>query len=344
MATLSFWARTDSNTAKNPTMNPVNANSAPAQQITFAARDGGDVVLEFNGGNPDPDTEIIIGGVAYDFRVELSGTLPLRNSLTNVAGENLVYERIVLVTVLDYPAPGQSTRLFFLPDAGVGETVMNAFPNGGIRLQNINTSVDILICFVRGTLIATPTGHRPVERLRPGDPVLTADNRVAAVRWIGRRSVALSQLRSDPALSPVLIRAGALGDGLPLRDLRLSPQHRVMLEGWAADWLFGEPVLAAAKHLIDGFRILVPEPDGPVEYLHLMFDRHEVILAEGARCESFNPADLALTGVDTGARAEILGLFPELAGRQGFPLAAPVLRAHEAQVACHYAAGLLQAA
>ena len=123
-----------------------------------------------------------------------------------------------------------------------------------------------------------------------------------------------------------------MGAGLPARDLLVSPQHRMLVEGAPAEMLFGEAeVLVAALHmtLIEGVDQLLPMG---VRYLHLLFDAHEIIRAEGAWTESFLPADRSLQGMDGDQRAEIASLFPEMA--EAGPQMAPArrsLKSHEAR-------------
>ncbi len=180
-----------------------------------------------------------------------------------------------------------------------------------------------LACFVAGTRIRTPQGERPIETLRVGDRVVTLDRGAQPVRWIGRRAV-----RGEGDFAPILIRKGAIGNR---RDLLVSPQHRMLVSGWRAELLFGESeLLVAAKHLVNG-RSILPAPCDEVEYVHLMFDRHEVILAEGAASESFHPGDFVLAG-DRALMVELTSLFPELRiGRAAdWPTARTVLRSYEA--------------
>ncbi len=130
-------------------------------------------------------------------------------------------------------------------------------------------------CFTRGTLIKTDQGERPIEELAAGDMVLTMDHGYQPIRWIGSTKRA-----ATGDLAPILIRKGALGND---RDLRVSPQHRMLLQGWQAELLFGElEVLATAKSLLNDHSILRDE-GGEVEYFHMLFDTHEIIWAEGCR-------------------------------------------------------------
>ncbi|WP_238364460.1 Hint domain-containing protein [Mesobacterium pallidum] len=173
-------------------------------------------------------------------------------------------------------------------------------------------------CFTAGTRIKTIRGEMPVESLGPGDLVLTRDRGYQPVRWCGRRHLTSSELAYAPDLRPVRIAAGALGNQLPLRDMRLSPQHRMMISNARTQLWFGEDeVLAAATHLTI-FEGITPDPapDG-VTYYHFLFDQHELIVADGAWSESFQPGDLALGGLGVHQRQEILAIFPELETEDG---------------------------
>lgn len=339
MPQLSFFARADSNSANNPALNPLNTNQFAATQITFVAAEGGNVVLEATGGPPDPDTLLVIDGQDYAFTLQFSGNLTDRNNLADVNGENLQGARVVTVTVHDFPE-GESTRLFFLPDADPSEATMQAFPSSAQPVDNVDTGTDVLICFCAGTRIATPRGEVPVEALAVGDAVLNADGRAVTIRWTGRRALSVAELRRRPEVRPVRIRRGALGEGRPRRDLRVSPQHRILLEGWRVEMLFGEDsLLAPAAHLVDGLGIAVEPPDAPVTYHHLLFDRHELLLSEGLATESLYPGPWAVSGLESAARAEVLALFPALAaGAPPPPLARPLLRGRETRALMAYLA------
>lgn len=189
-------------------------------------------------------------------------------------------------------------------------------------------------CFVTGTRIATQSGLRPVERLRPGDRILTRDNGYQPLLWAGLRQVGADWLRRCPHLQPVRIAAHAFGPGCPERDLWVSPQHRLLLAGTGCQMLFGEPeALAAAAHLLaqDG----TGSPPVPsVTYVHLLFAQHQLVLSEGLWSESFQPGARLLSEGGAATRAEILELFPELArsGASSYPAARMLLKPHESQL------------
>ncbi len=194
---------------------------------------------------------------------------------------------------------------------------------------------EVIICFTPGTKIATKRGEVPVQQLKEGDRVLTRDNGPQEIRWIGRRNLNRADLEKMPAYFPILFRAGSLGDGQPQRDMMVSPNHRMLVTSELAEVMFGErEVLVAAKHLtgLDGVESL---PIPKVSYIHMMFDAHEVVLADGVWAESFQPGDHAMAGIKSEQRREILDLFPELEGAQGlknFTAARRLLRAHEAHL------------
>lgn len=171
-------------------------------------------------------------------------------------------------------------------------------------------------CFARGTLIETDHGAVPVEALEVGMQVMTRDNGLQAVRWIGSRALGNTTLDASPNLRPVRISAGALGQGLPHRDLIVSPQHRILVRSRIAQKMFGTAeVLVAAKQLLQIEGIDIAQDLEAVEYFHILFDRHEIVLSEGAETESLYTGAEALKSVGRAAREEIFALFPELRDR-----------------------------
>lgn len=210
----------------------------------------------------------------------------------------------------------------FLDPAGA---VLGSMPFSGIDR--------VTPCFTPGTLITTRNGEVPVEDLRPGDEVLTRDNGFRPLIWTGQRDLTLAELVVMPSLRPIRIAAGALGYGLPLRDMLVSPQHRMLIEGCRAEMLFGEAeVLVAAEHLTDLPGVDVAICPG-VRYVHVTFDQHEIICADGAWTESFLPTPQMLDSMEAGQAREILALFPELnSAANVFPVSRMALHAHEARV------------
>ena len=190
-------------------------------------------------------------------------------------------------------------------------------------------------CFTPGTGIATGKGEVAVEALRVGDGVVTRDNGIQKIRWIGARRFHGRELTANRHLTPILIRAGALGGGLPERDMRLSPNHRLLVSSDQTALYFEErEVLVAAKHLVNHRGVFEVESLG-VTYIHFLFDAHEVVLADGSWSESFQPADHTLRGIGNAQRREISEIFPELSAGQGserFRPARRILSRNEARL------------
>ncbi|WP_339767072.1 Hint domain-containing protein [uncultured Pseudosulfitobacter sp.] len=182
---------------------------------------------------------------------------------------------------------------------------------------NYSEIEQIIMCFTPGTMIATDKGEVAVESLKPGMRVFTRDNGLQKLRWAGRRDLTRAELAARPEFNPVLIRQGALGRGLPDRDMLVSPNHRMLITSDLAAVMFDDrEVLVAAKHLTMMEGVDIVQADS-VSYIHLMFDHHEVILGDGTWTESFQPGDMSLRGIGSEQRQEILSLFPELETLQG---------------------------
>ncbi|MDP5086211.1 MAG: Hint domain-containing protein [Yoonia sp.] len=175
----------------------------------------------------------------------------------------------------------------------------------------------IIPCFTPGTAIATPKGEIAVEKLKVGDRVLTRDNGIQRINWIGTKRIDFDQLKSTPQFRPILIKQGAIGDGLPERDMLVSPSHRMLIVSEFAQLYFGQSeVLVAAKHMLamDGVEI---SNQPYVTYVHFMCDNHEIVLSDGTWSESYQPGDFTLKGFDNDQREELFALFPELATKEG---------------------------
>ncbi|MGR3453190.1 Hint domain-containing protein [Pseudooceanicola sp.] len=203
---------------------------------------------------------------------------------------------------------------------------------GSLDFYNIE---EVIPCFTPGTLIATPKGERRVEDLSVGDRIITRDNGIQEIRWMGAKALNGRQLAANEHLKPVLIQKGALGHGLPERDMLVSPNHRMLVNNEKTMLYFEErEVLVAAKHLtglpgVDVVNAL------HTTYIHFMFDRHEVVLSDGAWTESFQPGELSLDGVGNAQRNEIYELFPELKTADGirdYHAARRTLKKHEARL------------
>lgn len=149
------------------------------------------------------------------------------------------------------------------------------------------TDVSVVACFAEGTCILTTCGEIPVDQLATGARVVTASGAIAPIAWIGRRRLDLTRHRGADEVRPVRITAGSLPGGGPHRDLVLSPDHALLIEG----------ALIPVRYLVNG-RTIRHEDRVAITYFHVELARHDAILAEGAACETY---------LDTGNRRAFEG-------------------------------------
>ncbi|QPH55983.1 Hint domain-containing protein [Pontivivens ytuae] len=270
---------------------------------------GGSGADTLSGGEGDDDITIGVGDTAIggenpnDFdvlRIEDSDETRFREIIYDAASEpgNLSGEVVFYDRAADDPERRETGRSSF-------------------------SEMEAVVCFVAGTRIETDRGPVPVEDLAPGDLVATLDHGLQPIRWAGSRDV--------PAMgrfAPIRFSAGMIGNRRPLY---LSPQHKVLVRDPEAELMFGSAeVFVPAKGLIGGRNIRREEGEELVSYHHILFDRHEIIFAEGAPTESLNPGSM-LFGTDDDTAKEIRALFPELEARPMRP-ARPTLRPREYQL------------
>jgi hypothetical protein len=163
---------------------------------------------------------------------------------------------------------GDSTKFVFTDINSAGPVFIKNDGNGGTELVS---------CFMAGTGILTDRGEVFVEDLSAGDLVKTNEGRIQPIRWLGRQTV--SMRFADPLrVTPIRIKAGALGDGLPQRDLLLSPDHAVLIDD----------LLVQAGALVNGSSI-TRETQVPTifTYYHVELEDHSLILANGVAAETF---------------------------------------------------------
>jgi hypothetical protein len=147
------------------------------------------------------------------------------------------------------------------------------------RPIGVKVGVPAPVCYLRGTHIRTPERERRIEELRIGDSVITFSSASKPIKWIGRQRFKKSSEHWPRDFEPVRISRFALGEQNPHRDLYVSPNHAIYVDG----------VLIPAKYLINGLSITQSAPEGAdvIDYLHIELSDHDVIYAEGATAETF---------------------------------------------------------
>ena len=215
-------------------------------------------------------------------------------------------------------------RQFFTPTDG------QVLQNGTLRqATGVPNSTNMPVgdlgptCFTPGTLIDTPLGRRPVETLQVGDLVSTLDDGDQPLRFVLHQTC-----RAVGIHAPIRFETGAMGNDAPLM---VSPEHRILVQGWRAELLLGcDEVLVVAKHLVNGSTIRAVE-GGVVSYYHLLFDRHQLVIGQGIPSESCLPSH-ALERQNGPQRAALVAAFPVLGTVAGDRLARTSARRCEAEV------------
>jgi antigen 43 len=176
-----------------------------------------------------------------------------------------------------------STVTFGLTGDYLGDTA-------AVRTDTVARSgfdVFIMVCFAAGTAVLAKHGEIAVETIRPGDQIMTLVDGAyvpRTVKWVGQRDIDLTRHPKRAEAAPVRIARGALGDNLPRRDLLLSGDHCLFIDGR----------LYPAKLLINDMTITRELTAKSVSYYHVELEQHAVMVVEGVAAESY---------LDTGNRA-----------------------------------------
>lgn len=301
--------------------------------------DDDDAFFDDNDGSQRLAGAQTIDGVTYasGTRVEAEYRLVLRDP-----GSGQTWTVIGYNVNNSSPAYGTIEGLAFVgppagwPPAGTPLTVVSASEGPGFSGQP-RTTYDSYVtppCFTPGTLIDTPQGPRPVEALVPGDAVTTLDDGPQILRHVMRTRLPPARLAAEPWLGPVVVPAGSLPGGLPRRDLVLSPTHCLLHAGAGAELLLGASEVLVPAGALRCARPAAPSPFGAT-YLHLVFDRHQILRAEGAATESLRLGPLVFRGAPAHVQQDLRRLFPGLGQPGGTPwhaAARPVLRPWEARL------------
>ena len=250
--------------------------------------------LTHSGGADQPDQDVVASTVPGIVNGDIAD-LRYRYTFTGNDGSSGTIHFLATNGLNNYgPLIVSDTPL----DPSVTYTFQSFNTDGGTPYGNL------VPCFTAGTMILTPQGNKLIEELNVGDLVMTRDNGAQPLRWIGQCTVP-----AQGSSAPVLIKKGVLNNS---EDLLVSPNHRMLIKATAADLLFGSnEVLVAAKHLTANDGISIKE-GGDVTYIHLLFDKHQILNANDCPSESFFPGREAISALTEPTQREIYELFPEL--------------------------------
>lgn len=226
-----------------------------------------------------------------------------------------------VVNATNGPAAGQSsTDIGTPPPTGS----LQSDDGGASYYAQANPNAGTVPCYAPGTLIDTPSGQCPVEDLRAGDHVITADNGAQQIQWV--RCSGQTLLSLGEGRLPVLIQTGALGPNLPERDLVVSPQHRILVgaNGQLME-IFERPALVPAKALIGLAGIRYMTGRSQITWVHFACRRHEVVRANGCYAESLLLGQMVISGMTQAERRRVRAIFGA-APHQGAALNGPTAR------------------
>jgi hypothetical protein len=293
-----------------PFSGDVTTNAADTSGDTLDGGDGNDQI--FGGGGDDQITvgvgDMAEGGDDADtFTLDFDQTSSDGSTTIHVDGGTDGTD----TDTLDLTGLGTFT-LTETTDADGDSTSGSAIYDSG-QTVNFAEIEDLITCFGRGTQIKTENGTRSVEELQIGDKLVTRDSDLQTIRWIGKRKLDSTVLARHPNLRPIRIGGGALGDGIPSRDLIVSPQHRIVVRSKIAIRMFEtEEVFVAAKHLLGVAGVAVATDLDQITYYHVLCDSHEIIEADGAFAETLYTGTQAMKALTQAARKEIALIFGDL--------------------------------
>lgn len=298
--------------------NQTNGNQQIGDTFTIGTQDSEIIVIEDNeNGVFEDDTDtpqfldqpLTIGGFSYPAGTQVQNEFYLTTDQVDSNGDPI----LIIVLRFQPPTGGLTTTAYTLtaplPD-GTTFTITGAVNN---PTGPGSPPYPDFICFAAGTMIQIAGKEEiPIESLVPGDLVATLDNGLQPVRWVGCRTLDAVSLYRKPKLRPIRIKAGALAEGVPERDLVVSPQHRLFLRSKIATRMFDtNEVLIHARHLLGMPGVAVAEDMETVTYVHAMCDDHEIIEANGALAETLYTGTEAMKAMSRAANREIDEIFGE---------------------------------
>ena len=239
-----------------------NANLSGGNSFNFEGISSGKLEI-FNQNNYQNGWSFPVTGFAVNDTITLGTSIFVAGTYTNAYDAN--------------------AHTLTIPKAAGGSFVFNNFSTAAgapTAFQVTATSVTDVVCYVRGTMIRTPDGELPVEKLRPGKQIVALiDGQTVprTVKWVGHRRIDLTRHPRPATVAPIRIERDAFADNIPHADLLLSPDHAVFVDG----------MLICIRLLVNGSTIRTERGLTAVDYYHVELDHHGILLAEGLPAESY---------------------------------------------------------
>ncbi|MEP3638723.1 MAG: Hint domain-containing protein [Paracoccaceae bacterium] len=330
MVARTFFAFDNDALLDNTTGNGIINNSATPDGRTFvySSGDGVEVTLDDTAGDMDTFED----GAAAGHVITDGGGLVAN-------GQTVESESVIELRALDVNGDevGPTITIYVFSQGGVTGDVWGFSSDGELvdgttyvktGGSNAGSSVydDFIACFAEGTRVKSRDGFVRVEDIEVGQMLWTQDAGYQPVKWTSSATV-----EGKGNFAPVVFAPGSVGNA---EELIVSQQHRMWLSDPSLELLFDAPdIFVPAKHLV-GLPGVELRPTEQITYCHFMFDKHHVVLANGALSESFFLGDSALSTLESNAKIELLSLFPSL--REGIDsfggTSAMTLNAKEAKV------------
>lgn len=320
---------------------PSSSNQSPGEAITNESDSPDGTVYEFQAGF---STQSIMledtGGDADTFEDDDTGGHTITDGAGMVAnGTGVEAESIFYLRALDefgnetgpeiqvsvFSQNGQTSDIWGF-STSLPLEVSTQYVKVGGSVTGSSGYDTFVPCFVAGTLIRTDRGYKRVEDLQSGDLIWTHGSGYQPVTL-----VLCTTTTGTGRFAPVRISAGLLG---ATRDLWVSPQHRMLIAGAATDLLFGETEVLVPAIGLTGLQGVDQIERARVSYVHLVFEEHFIVEADGSLTESFYPGATALDAMEEATRAEILAIFPDLLEQTAPAVAAPLLSGADTRSLC----------
>jgi Hint domain len=300
--------------------------NGPTASLDITGFNGVGTFLIFSGTASFGNNANLNAGNSFDFEGDRGGNLQILSQnnyqngwsfpVTNFAlNDTITFGTSFLAAGTYTNAYDAAEHTLTIPKSGGGDYVLNNFsiaagaPTTFEVTDSSDSSTIEAVCYARGTMIRTPHGELPVEKLRPGKQVITlVDGQEVpqTVTWLGHRRIGLAAHPRPETVAPIRIVRDAFADGVPHRDLVVSPDHAIFVDG----------KLICARQLVNGTTIRQELNWTAVDYYHVELDQHAILLAQGLPAESY---------LDTGNRrffansGEPVTLHPDLTSKADHP-------------------------